>query len=157
MPDLKTIAADLVAGLDLQYDPVGVTLYQEGDPLPAGVAFTTENLKSYCHALALAGQGLALLLDKDHQGCKLGTSVLGFESEDLERFLDDGVLEEIRGGSVRHRGGLRRHHPGVDLPGTGQDQSNPGGTFSFVYKDSPDCGLHRGTRAGHVAPVCGEL
>ena len=93
MPDLKTIAADLVAGLDLQYDPVGVTLYQEGDPLPAGVAFTTENLKSYCHALALAGQGLALLLDREHQGCKLGTSVLGFESEDLERFLDDGVLE----------------------------------------------------------------
>ena len=93
MPDLKTIAADLVAGLDLQYDPVGVTLYQEGDPLPSGVAFTTENLKSYCHALTMAGQGLALLLDREHQGCKLGTSVLGFESEDLERFLDDGVLE----------------------------------------------------------------
>lgn len=94
MLDLKTISKDLVEGLELPYDPVGVTLYREGDPLPSDVAFTTENLKSYCHALVLAGQGLALLLDREHQGCKLGTSVLGFESEDLERFLDDGVLEK---------------------------------------------------------------
>jgi len=35
-----------------------------------------------------------LLLDREHQGCKLGTSVLGFEAEDLERYLDDGVLEK---------------------------------------------------------------
>jgi uncharacterized protein (DUF169 family) len=35
-----------------------------------------------------------LLLDREHQGCKLGTSVLGFESDNLERFLDDGVLEK---------------------------------------------------------------
>jgi uncharacterized protein (DUF169 family) len=94
MPDLKTIANDLVASLDLQYEPVGVTLYKEGDPLPAGLSLTTENLKSYCQSVALAGKGRVLLLDKDHQGCKLGTSVLGFESEDLERFLDDGVLEK---------------------------------------------------------------
>jgi uncharacterized protein (DUF169 family) len=94
MADPKTIAADLVASLDLEYEPVGVVLYKEGDPLPAGLVFTTENLKSYCQALALAGKGLALLLDREHQGCKLGTSVLGFESEDLERFLDDGVLEK---------------------------------------------------------------
>lgn len=94
MPDLKTISKDLVESLDLQYDPVGVTLYREGDSFPSGVAFTTDNLKSYCQALALAGQGLTLLLDREHQGCKLGTSVLGFESEDLERFLDDGVLEK---------------------------------------------------------------
>lgn len=94
MTDLKTIANDLVASLDLQYEPVGVVLYKEGDPLPAGLVFTTENLKSYCQALALAGKGMTLLLDREHQGCKLGTSVLGFESEDLERFLDDGVLEK---------------------------------------------------------------
>ncbi len=94
MPDLKTIAGDLVAALNLEYEPVGVVLYKEGDPLPAGLVFTTENLKSYCQALALAGKGLALLLDREHQGCKLGTSVLGFEAEDMERFLDDGVLEK---------------------------------------------------------------
>src|SRR3974390_3107910 len=94
MTDLKTIANDLVASLDLQYEPVGVVPYKEGDPLPAGLVFTTENLKSYCQALALAGKGMTLLLDREHQGCKLGTSVLGFESDDLERFLDDGVLEK---------------------------------------------------------------
>jgi uncharacterized protein (DUF169 family) len=94
MPDLKTIANDLVTSLDLQHEPVGVTLYKEGDPLPTRLSLTTENLKSYCQALALAGKGRGLLLDKEHQGCKLGTSVLGFESEDLERFLDDGVLEK---------------------------------------------------------------
>ncbi|MFZ2086966.1 MAG: DUF169 domain-containing protein [Desulfobaccales bacterium] len=94
MADLKTIAHDLVASLDLQYQPVGVTLYREGDFLPPGLAFTSDNLKSYCQALALAGKGRVLLLDREHQGCKLGTSVLGFESDDLERFLDDGVLEK---------------------------------------------------------------
>jgi uncharacterized protein (DUF169 family) len=94
MTDLKTIAGDLVASLDLEYEPVGVTLYQESDPLPTGLSFTTESLKSYCQALALAGKGRVLLLDREHQGCKLGTSVLGFESEDLERFLDDGVMEK---------------------------------------------------------------
>jgi len=94
MTALKDLAADLTATLELEYEPVGVTLYRHSDPLPAGVAFTQENLKSYCQALALAGKGRVLLLDREHQGCKLGTSVLGFESEDLERFLDDGVLEK---------------------------------------------------------------
>jgi uncharacterized protein (DUF169 family) len=94
MADLKTMAHDLMAALDLQYEPVGVTLYRQGDPLPGGLSLTEENLKSYCQAVALAGKGRVLLLDREHQGCKLGTSVLGFESEDLERFLDDGVLEK---------------------------------------------------------------
>jgi uncharacterized protein (DUF169 family) len=94
MADLKTIAADLVASLELTYEPVGVVLYKPGDPLPAGLSLTTENLKSYCQALALAGQGRVLLLDREHQGCKLGTSVLGFESENQARYLDDGVLEK---------------------------------------------------------------
>lgn len=89
----KTISQDLVAGLDLRYEPVGVTLYRETDPLPAGLAFTAENLKSYCQAVALAGQGRTLLLAREQMGCKLGTSVLGFE-QDLEAFLDDGVLEK---------------------------------------------------------------
>jgi uncharacterized protein (DUF169 family) len=88
------MSRDLVAALDLEYEPVGVVLFKENDQLPAGLSFTTENLKSYCQALALAGKGRVLLLDRDHQGCKLGTSVLGFESENLERFLDDGVLEK---------------------------------------------------------------
>lgn len=94
MTDVKTMSRDLVAALDLEYEPVGVVLFKENDQLPAGLSFTTENLKSYCQALALAGKGRVLLLDRDHQGCKLGTSVLGFESENLERFLDDGVLEK---------------------------------------------------------------
>jgi uncharacterized protein (DUF169 family) len=94
MSDLKNLAAELTATLELEYEPVGVTLYREEDSLPPGLEFTQDNLKSYCQALALAGKGRVLLLDREHQGCKLGTSVLGFESEDLERFLDDGVLEK---------------------------------------------------------------
>jgi uncharacterized protein (DUF169 family) len=44
--------------------------------------------------VALAGQGRTLLLAKEQMGCKLGTSVLGFE-HDMEAFLDDGVLEKF--------------------------------------------------------------
>lgn len=94
MPDLKTISQDLRASLELSYEPVGVRLYREGEAWPEGLTLTTESLKSYCQALALAGKGRVLLLDREHQGCKLGTSVLGFESEDLERYLDDGILEK---------------------------------------------------------------
>jgi uncharacterized protein (DUF169 family) len=94
MTDFTTMAADLMHHLELSYTPVGVNLYRESDPLPGDLPFTTENLKSYCQALALAGKGRVLLLDREHQGCKLGTSILGFESEDLERYLDDGVLEK---------------------------------------------------------------
>jgi uncharacterized protein (DUF169 family) len=93
MSPFQNISRDLVAGLDLAYAPVGVTLYRDTDPLPAGLAFTGENLKSYCQALALAGKGRTLLLAREQLGCKLGTSVLGFEA-DREAFLDDGVLEK---------------------------------------------------------------
>ena len=93
MSAFKTMSQDLVAGLDLTYEPVGVTLYRETDPIPADPPFTQENLKSYCQALALAGGGRTLLLAKEQMGCKLGTSVLGFEA-DMEAFLDDGVLEK---------------------------------------------------------------
>jgi len=93
MSPFKTMSRDLVAGLDLAYAPVGVTLYRETDPLPTDLAFTAEALKSYCQALALAGKGRTLLLAKEQMGCKLGTSVLGFEA-DMEAFLDDGVLEK---------------------------------------------------------------
>jgi uncharacterized protein (DUF169 family) len=94
MSDLKAVSQDLIQSLDLDYEPVGVTLYREGEALPEGLPWTNEPLKSYCQALALAGKGRVLLLGKEQQGCKLGTSVLGFESEDLERYLDDGVLEK---------------------------------------------------------------
>jgi uncharacterized protein (DUF169 family) len=93
MRDFKTMSKDLVAALDLKYEPVGVTLYGQADPLPAGVSFAPDNLKSYCQALVLAGEGRTLLLNKDQMGCKLGTSVLGFEA-DMEAYLDDGVLEK---------------------------------------------------------------
>ena len=93
MTDFSTIARDLQEALQLRYRPVGVTLFGRGDALPEGVAFAEQNLKSYCQALALAGKGRTLLLAKEQMGCKLGTSVLGFEAE-MEAFLDDGVLEK---------------------------------------------------------------
>ncbi|MHB9074860.1 MAG: DUF169 domain-containing protein [Desulfobaccales bacterium] len=93
MNDFKTMSKDLVAALNLRYEPVGVSLYGADDSLPAGLTFAPDKLKSYCQALVLAGEGRTLLLNKEQMGCKLGTSVLGFES-DMEAYLDDGVLEK---------------------------------------------------------------
>jgi uncharacterized protein (DUF169 family) len=93
MSDYRIVSQDLVRSLELPYDPVGVTLFREQDPLPPGVPFHTENLKSYCQALVLAGAGQTLLLKREQMGCKLGTSVLGME-EEMEGYLDDGVLEK---------------------------------------------------------------
>jgi uncharacterized protein (DUF169 family) len=93
MSDYLSVSRDLVESLELQYQPVGITLYLESDPLPANLPFTAGNFKSYCQALALAGRGQTLLLKKEQMGCKLGTSVLGFE-QDVEAYLDDGVLEK---------------------------------------------------------------
>ncbi len=93
MSRFRTISEDLSKSLDLQYEPVGVNLYREEASFPAGIPFYGENLKSYCQALALAGKGGAFLLRKEQMGCKLGTSVLGFE-EEMDRYLDDGVLEK---------------------------------------------------------------
>ncbi len=93
MHDFQTISQDLRTSLELKYEPVGVTLYREGEPLPQDLPFTTENLKSYCQAVVLAGEGRPLLLAKEQMGCKLGTTALGFEAE-AEAFLDDGVLEK---------------------------------------------------------------
>jgi uncharacterized protein (DUF169 family) len=95
MSNLQSISHDLVKNLELQYEPVGVTLYTEADPLPADVPFAEGNFKSYCQALALAGKGRTLLIKKEQMGCKLGTSVLGFEKDtDMEAYLDDGVMEK---------------------------------------------------------------
>ena len=93
MNDFERISQDLVKDLSLQYEPVGVMLYKETDTLPAGLEFTQKEFKSYCHALVAAGEGEVLLLKKEQMGCKLGTSVLGFE-KDMEAYLDDGVLEK---------------------------------------------------------------
>jgi uncharacterized protein (DUF169 family) len=93
MTEFQTISNDLVKSLNLQYEPAGVTIYKEPDALPGGIQFTEKELKSYCQAVILAGEGETLLLEKDKMGCKLGTSVLGFEDE-MEAFLDDGVLEK---------------------------------------------------------------
>ena len=93
MDTFKTVSKDLVQKLSLQYNPVGVTLFLEEDPLPSTVSFADRDFKSYCQALALAGQGKVLLVKKDQMGCKLGTSVLGFEKNKAS-FLDDGVLEK---------------------------------------------------------------
>ena len=93
MTDFQTISDDLVNNLQLQYKPAGIKIYTESDPLPDNISFTEKELKSYCQALILAGEGETLLLGKEKMGCKLGTSVLGFE-KDMEAFLDDGVLEK---------------------------------------------------------------
>ncbi len=93
MTDHATISSDLTRALDLQYVPVGVSLYANDADLPGTLAFHEGNLKSYCQAVALAGKGATFLLRREQMGCKLGTSVLGFE-ESPEAFLDDGVLEK---------------------------------------------------------------
>lgn len=93
MEDYQTIANDVTQRLSLQYVPVGVTLFTETDPLPSDIPFAEKGLKSYCQALVLAGEGQTLLLKKEQMGCKLGTSVLGFEKE-MDAYLDDGVLEK---------------------------------------------------------------
>lgn len=93
MSDFQKISHDLVKRLSLRYEPVGVKLYRDSDTLPTDIPFTERDLKSYCQALVLAGEGEVLLLKKDQMGCKLGTSVLGFEKY-MEAFLDDGVLEK---------------------------------------------------------------
>ncbi len=94
MIDLTSASEDLVKGLDLKYEPVGVTLYRKDDPLPGDIPLFEEELKSYCQAIILAGKGQTLLLKKEQMGCKLGTSVLGFE-DDMAAYLDNGVLEKF--------------------------------------------------------------
>ncbi len=93
MNNFQSVSNDLVKGLGLRYEPVGVTVITEADPLPADIPFTEGDFKSYCQALVLAGEGRSLLLKKEQMGCKLGTSVLGFE-KNMEAYLDDGVLEK---------------------------------------------------------------
>jgi uncharacterized protein (DUF169 family) len=93
MSQMQTICHEITHSLDLHYLPVGVTLFRDSDSLPGGIAGTEENFKSYCQAVVLAGEGRPLLLHKEQMGCKLGTSVLGFE-KDMEAYLDDGVLEK---------------------------------------------------------------
>jgi len=94
MQTLEKISQELVGKLGLTYVPVGVTLFRKGMPLPRNLPFFEEDLKSYCQALVKAGQGEVLLLKGEKMGCKLGTSALGFE-EDMEAYLDDGVLEKF--------------------------------------------------------------
>ncbi|MHC1742312.1 MAG: DUF169 domain-containing protein [Syntrophobacteraceae bacterium] len=93
MNRFESISKELVQALELKYEPVGVSLFRSEEELPAGVSFFEGNLKSYCQAVALAGKGAAFLVRREQMGCKLGTSVLGFE-EEMEAFLDDGVLEK---------------------------------------------------------------
>ena len=95
MDAYRNISQKLVKSLSLQYEPVGVDLYQDTDSMPADIPLAQKELKSYCQALVLAGKGQIFLLAKEQMGCKLGTSVLGFEKKkDMEIYLDDGVLEK---------------------------------------------------------------
>jgi len=61
LADLNTISKDLIEHLELRYTPVGITLFQEGEKTPAEIPFCRDNLKSYCQALVLAGEGRTLL------------------------------------------------------------------------------------------------
>lgn len=97
MTDYEAISDDLIKSLDLKYAPVGATLFNKSVQLPADIPFTGENLKSYCQSLVLAGQGRSLFMKKEQMGCKLGTSVLGFE-ELAEDLLDDGAYEKFEAG-----------------------------------------------------------
>ncbi len=65
MQDFQNISQNLIKSLSLQYEPVGVALYKETDPLPTEVPFTQKEYKSYCHALFAAGEGAVLLLRKE--------------------------------------------------------------------------------------------
>lgn len=94
MQTLEKISQELVGNLGLSHVPVGVTLFRKGMPLPENIPFSGKELKSYCQALVKAGQGEVLLLKGEQMGCKLGTSALGFE-QDMEVYLDDGVLEKF--------------------------------------------------------------
>lgn len=93
MRHFESISLDLRKHLALDYEPVGVSLYKKGDSLPPGVPSFQGELKSYCQGLALAGKGKTFLVRKEHMGCKLGTSVLGFEDE-MQGHLVDGALEK---------------------------------------------------------------
>jgi uncharacterized protein (DUF169 family) len=93
MSQYQITSRQLVESLGLRYEPVGVSLYSDTTGIPEDIPYTQENLKSYCQALVLAGEGRTLLLTGERMGCKLGTSVLGFE-ENPENYLDDGVLEK---------------------------------------------------------------
>ena len=95
MDAYRNISQKLVKSLSLQYEPVGVDLYQDTDSIPTDIPLSQKELKSYCQALVLAGKGQTFLLAKEQMGCKLGTSVLGFEkNKDMEAYLDDGILEK---------------------------------------------------------------
>ena len=63
MSNFQTIANDLTKSLSLQYEPAGVAIYRNSDPLPESVPFTDKELKSYCQAVILAGEGEVLLLE----------------------------------------------------------------------------------------------
>ena len=93
MIEFQNISRKMIESLSLSFEPVGVALYGPDDPLPENASFTDKNFKSYCQALVLAGKGEVFLLRKEQMGCKLGTSVLGFE-KDRYAYLDDGVLEK---------------------------------------------------------------
>ena len=95
MDAYQNISQKLVKSLSLEYEPVGVDLYHDTDSMPTDIPLSQKELKSYCQALVLAGKGQTFLLAKEQMGCKLGTSVLGFEKDkDMEAYLDDGVLEK---------------------------------------------------------------
>jgi uncharacterized protein (DUF169 family) len=97
MTDFLKISDDLTKRLELVYLPVGINLYRDQDALPEDIPFAEEKMKSYCQAVASAGKGRAMLLEKTKLGCTLGTSVLGFE-EMAEDFLEDGVTEKYGAG-----------------------------------------------------------
>ena len=126
----RNISQNLVNRLSLEYQPVGVNLYRDTDPLPTDIPQTQTELKSYCQALLLAGKGQTYLLGKEQMGCKLGTSVLGFENgKAMEAYLDDAVLEKY----------------GVGLFGTEKASAETILKSTYMEKGK--------TRAAYIAPL----
>jgi len=150
MSDFQNDIRHLVDRLELKYAPVGITLFGEDEAPPARYPFYEENFKSYCQALVLAGQGRALLLKRENMGCKLGTSVLGMETE-MEAFLMTGCWKNT--GSVCSPPRRPRGNP-VEiryLP-QGKTQSALIAPLGFS-RPAPGNRFYGRQRAGHVAPL----
>ncbi|MGD2271071.1 MAG: DUF169 domain-containing protein [Desulfobacterales bacterium] len=77
MKHFQRVSQDIVKSLSLQYEPVGVVLYKDSEPLPDSPGLTQGEFKSYCQALILAAEGKALLLEKEQigLGCRLKSGI----------------------------------------------------------------------------------
>jgi uncharacterized protein (DUF169 family) len=62
--------------LDLQTEPVAITLIKKGQPLPQGYQVPEKNIR-HCQSVMRARRGEKLLLTGDKHACHVGASALG--------------------------------------------------------------------------------